>query len=71
MHDFREVVVSGLYALDIKERHVQAVINHLPKNVIEEHYNRYKFFTEKKAALEAWEQKLMATVNKKEENDPS
>ncbi|MEE8295077.1 MAG: integrase arm-type DNA-binding domain-containing protein [Sphingomonadales bacterium] len=70
-HDFREVVVSGLYALDIKERHVQAVINHLPKNVIEKHYNRYKFFTEKKAALEAWEQKLMATVNKKEENDPS
>lgn len=65
-HDFREVVVSGLYSLDIKERHVQAVVNHLPKNVIEEHYNRYKFYKEKRAALVAWEKKLFKIINKQD-----
>lgn len=63
-HDLRRTAATSMAPLKIMDEVIDAVLNHQKTGVIKI-YNQYRYDEEKKAALEAWEQKLISIVGKK------
>jgi integrase len=60
-HDLRRTVRTGLSALKIPEHIAERVIGHRPQGVVAV-YDQHRYEPEKRAALEAWEQRLRRIV---------
>lgn len=58
-HDLRRTVSTNLASLGVDEFIIQRVVGHA-YNTVTSIYNRYSYLKEKRAALELWEQRLMA-----------
>jgi len=52
--DIRRTVVTGMSRLGIPLEIRQAVVNHSPQDVTRQHYDRYDYLAEKRAALLRW-----------------
>jgi integrase len=61
VHDFRRVVRTNLTALGVKQEVGEAVLNH-KKRSLDETYNKYEYYDEKKSALADWETRLRSVV---------
>jgi integrase len=61
VHDFRRTVRTGLSSLGVPNEVAELVIGHKRQGV-EAVYDLHRFDAEKRAALEAWSQKLMSIV---------
>jgi integrase len=61
-HDVRRTVRSELSALRIPQNVAEAVLAHVPPEIIGT-YDVYTFLDEKREALEAWAKRLAAIVN--------
>jgi integrase len=61
VHDIRRTVRTGLGRLGIIPHVAEAVLNHLPAKLIRT-YDRNKYETEKRAALDAWANHLAVIV---------
>ena len=64
-HDLRRTCKTGLSELgvppDVKDR----VLNHIAaRNVMDDHYDKYAYQAERRAALDRWEKWLLATLRK-------
>jgi len=64
-HDLRRTCATFLAQLGFSDEIIDAVLNHKKTGVIKI-YNRHKYDQEKQKAMEAWEQRLLALVAKKE-----
>ncbi len=64
-HDLRRTAASGMAGLGIAPHVVEAVLNHKSGTIrgVAAVYNRYNYAAEKRAALDAWSQRLDAIVN--------
>lgn len=60
-HDLRRTCRTGLSACGVSEEIAERVIGHGHKGIIAT-YNQHRYDDEKRAALEAWEQRLLGTV---------
>jgi integrase len=56
-HDFRRTARTHFSALGVSEAVAEALLNHA-KGEIEATYNLYTYWTERKAALTLWHEKL-------------
>jgi len=65
LHDLRRTAASGMAGLGIAPHVVEAVLNHKSGTIrgVAAVYNRYNYAAEKRAALDAWAQRLDAIVN--------
>jgi integrase len=61
-HDLRRTCRTGLSACGIAEEISERVIGHAHKGIVAV-YNQHRYDTEKRAALEAWERRLLAIIN--------
>jgi len=66
-HDLRRTCATFLAQLGFSDEVIDAVLNHKKTGVVKI-YNRHKYDTEKKMALEAWERKLNSIIREKESN---
>ncbi len=64
-HDLRRTAATMMSELKFMDEIIDAVLNHAKQGVIAT-YNRNKYDTEKQAALEAWERKLIAITTAKD-----
>jgi integrase len=62
LHDFRRSVRSGLGRLGIAPLVAELCLGHKQRGIAQV-YDRYSYFSEKRAALEAWERHLLSVVN--------
>jgi hypothetical protein len=60
-HDLRRTVRSGLSALQVQHDVAEAVLAHRPPGIVGT-YNLHKYEDEKRAALEAWAQRIKSIV---------
>ena len=65
LHDIRRIGAINLQALGIPIEVTEAVLNHISgtRAGVADIYNRYKYEPEKRAALEAWDQRLQELVD--------
>jgi len=65
LHDIRRTGATNLQALGIPIEVTEAVLNHISgtRAGVAGIYNRYKYEPEKRAALEAWDQRLQDLVD--------
>ncbi|WP_167509930.1 MULTISPECIES: site-specific integrase [unclassified Mesorhizobium] len=71
LHDLRRTAASGMARLRIRPHVIEAVLNHSSGIIrgIAAIYNRYDYYEEKQAALEAWGKFVIALVeNRREQN---
>jgi integrase len=64
LHDMRRTVATNMAGLSIPTINIEAVLNHISgeQSDVAGIYNRHKYFAEKKAALEAWANRLAEIV---------
>jgi integrase len=60
-HDLRRTFSTGLAKLGFHDEIIDMVTGHKKQGIIKV-YNRHKYDTEKKQALQAWEQKLLLII---------
>jgi integrase len=58
LHDMRRTCATGLGRLGVSEFIISKVLNHAPKGVTGQVYNRYEYVSEKRHALETWARHL-------------
>src|SRR5262249_25600895 len=63
-HDLRRTCDTGLAKLRVPPHIREAVLNHVRTGTEARHYNRYDYLAEKREALEAWAQHVMAAVER-------
>jgi hypothetical protein len=65
LHDIRRTGATNLQALSIPVEVTEAVLNHISgtRAGVAGIYNRYKYEPEKRAALDAWDQRLQELVD--------
>jgi integrase len=54
LHDLRRTCASGMARLSVPSDHIGRVLNHAPKGVTAQVYDRHTYLPEKRHALEAW-----------------
>ena len=64
-HDLRATAATGMDALGISEEHIARVLNH-SKGGVTASYIRHDKLVQKRRALEAWGESLMAVVERRE-----
>jgi len=64
-HDLRRTARTGLTACGFPQEIAERVIGHAAQGIIDV-YNQHDYDAEKRAALEAWERRLMAIVSNTE-----
>jgi integrase len=57
-HDLRRTAATKLAEISVQARHVSAVLNHRVEGVTAEVYDQYTYLPEKRAALDAWADRL-------------
>jgi integrase len=60
-HDLRRTARTGFSALDVPERHAEAVLNHKPPG-IKSVYDLHMYDKQKEAALVLWSEYLLQLV---------
>jgi integrase len=73
LHDLRRTMATGLQRLGIRLEVTEAVLNHISgsRAGIVGIYQRHDWATEKRAALDAWADRVMAIVDDRSENPKS
>lgn len=62
-HDLRRTMATGLARIGVRDETIDAVLNHTKPGIVRV-YNVHKYDDEKKAALLAWEEKLLGLTGK-------
>ncbi len=62
IHDLRRTMRTGLAALGVGESVAEKLLNHQPRNVLTSIYNRHEYIEEKRAAMEAWGERMREVV---------
>ena len=61
-HDIRHTVATNLAAMEVPEEVIARILNHTPAHRMTARYNEHRYDTEKRAALDAWERRLLEIV---------
>jgi integrase len=67
-HDLRRTCRTGLSACGVSEEIAERVIGHGHKGIVAT-YNHHRYDSEKRAALEAWERRLLRIIGQREPED--
>lgn len=62
-HDLRRTAATHISSIGFSDEAIDALLNHVKRGVVR-HYNLNKYDDEKKAALLAWEEKLLSLIGK-------
>jgi integrase len=62
LHDLRRTAATGMAQLGISPEIIGRVLNHAPKGVTAQVYNRHTYLNEKRRAFGAWSQKIESIV---------
>ncbi|ARJ64682.1 hypothetical protein WV31_02845 [Magnetospirillum sp. ME-1] len=63
LHDFRRTVTTGMSALGVREEHRERALNHAVGGIGNKVYDRHAYLDEKRAALQAWADRVMLIVD--------
>ena len=66
-HDLRRTMRTGLSACGVEERVAEAVVGHVRQGIVGV-YDQHRYADEKRAAMEAWERRLLNIVAEREDN---